>query len=775
MNLNKKKLPVIGFLSCTFMLFSICIFGKEASEIYKEKVHLNIGRDCFISGERIWYSAYCLSNMENPFQVYSRVLYVELVNYKKQHILGQILKLKEGRSASCIVIPDTLSSGMYFLKGYTNWMKNFDENRFFSVPVYIYNNYDEDNSTENLAYFFQPEPDVYIKGGDLVHNVQTEIVIHFPGLFGSTISGKLVEIMEDSTIYHQVLIDRTGLARFSLTPQWSSRYSFIFEDSHEETYRINLPEVQYSGYFINIVEANDREITLQVNESGTSIKQVLLKIMKGNETVHSVEIRNNEFQKDLKIPVKGDAHGKMDLALKDNQGKILARQSFILPENNTVCIASSDKEVKSNSKNDFIVYNNNKNSEKVLDVSVGIYKKEPSVNAGVNDLIFLDFNTKYFMDLVGNMYLLYPLISGSGHNDRIDRILTQDNVKYPVEDIGIIYSGKIDNKYEGFDVSGIEAILSIKDTLPDMQSSLTDSEGRFAFLIDKYLNQPGIIDLFGTSSRIKGKFDILPDEKFYYSSHNNGKTSITSYADSRFLHELEDETQRMLIQRAFGNINTDKFDSLINIPYSQVPFYGEPALTVFPDEFFFLPNFSEIIREIVPRARYKAGNSDCEMIVNHIKDGVKSYTPLIILDGLPVSDLCDLQMLNSDDIQRIEVQSGYRIAGNYLYNGLVAIYTSLDYRMNNFQPDERTSYSIPGYTYAPDFSDLINEKADKWERHPDFKNQLYWDPELTLKNNDKSEIEFITTDELGEYIIDIRGFSENGDPVFLKETISVVE
>ncbi len=775
MNLNMKKLLIISFLSCKLILLSTFVFGKESSEIYKEKVYLEMGQDCYISGERIWYSAYCFSNLEDPFQVYSRVLYVELVNYKKQHVLGQILKLDDGRSASCLEIPDTLSSGLYFLKGYTNWMKNFDENRYFSVPVYIYNNYDESNSAENLMYYFQPEPDIYIKGGALIHNLQTQITIHFPGLFGRVIPGELIEIQNDSTTYRQVPIDRAGLVRFSITPQWSSRYSFSFEDSRGKIFRIDLPEVEYSGYSIDIIEIDNQSITVQVNESGTSIKQAQLEITTGDKTIDILEIQKDQFQKDLKIPVKGDHHEKTDLYLKDRKDKILARQSFILSENKNISIASLNREVKSNSKNEFKIYNNNTDSENLLHVSVGIYKKEPSVNAGVNDLIYLDFNTKYFMDPVGEMYMLYPVISGSDQNDRIGRNLSEDNISYPVEDIGILYTGQLDNKNEEFAISGIEVILSVMDTLPDMQSSITDSEGRFAFLIDKYQNKAGIIDLYNISDRTTGKLNILPDEKFYYCSHNVGKASVANYTDSKFFHELEDETQRMLIQRAFGNVNTDKFDSLINMSYSQVPFYGKPALVVIPDQFFFLPNFSEIIREIVPRVRYKSGNSYCEMIVSHVDNGIRSNTPLVILDGLPVSNLCDLHMLNSDYIQRIEVQSGYRITGNYLYNGLVAIYTSLDYRMNNFQPDERTSYTIPGYTYAPDFSDLIDEKADKGERHPDFKNQLYWDPGLTLKNNDKSEIVFFTTDELGEYIVEIRGFSENGYPVFLKETISVVQ
>ena len=214
---------------------------------------------------------------------------------------------------------------------------------------------------------------------------------------------------------------------------------------------------------------------------------------------------------------------------------------------------------------------------------------------------------------------------------------------------------------------------------------------------------------------------------------------------------------------------------LNNNPYSLHGFYGDPLIVVYPGDFFFLPNFGEIIREIIPRVRFKNNNSQCELIVTDIENGIKSNTPLVLLDGIPVNNICDLQMLNSDHIQRIEVQSGLRVVGNFLYNGMVAIYTTIDYKLKNKKSNLENTFQVPGYTYSPDFSLLYGEYISKGETHPDFKNQLYWNPNVALRNNEKAEIEFLTSDELGEYVIDITGYTENGVQINRQETFLVVQ
>ena len=63
-----------------------------------------------------------------------------------------------------------------------------------------------------------------------------------------------------------------------------------------------------------------------------------------------------------------------------------------------------------------------------------------------------------------------------------------------------------------------------------------------------------------------------------------------------------------------------------------------------------------------------------------------------------------------------------------------------------------------------------NNTADN-ERIPDFRNQLFWNPEVKLNN--ESNNTFYTSDNSGLFEIVLEGFTKNGLPVSLKEIIEV--
>ncbi len=345
---------------------------------------------------------------------------------------------------------------------------------------------------------------------------------------------------------------------------------------------------------------------------------------------------------------------------------------------------------------------------------------------------------------------------------------------YPVEDIGILYSGNVVNSLNNTPVHGIEVVLSIKDTLPEVQSGITDSEGQFVFLIDKYTSKKAYIDLYKDGNRLTGSFKIRIDKKFFYDKSTKESYSLVQSSGTDFTGAIEDEAQRVIIQRAFGNQNLDRIDSLTTLPYAKGSFYGEPLLVVYPGEYFFLPNFVEIAREIVPRVKYKTGKTGCEFIVTHVENNTRSNKPLVLLDGEPVINLCDIQLLNSDHIHRIEVQSGMRVVGNYLYDGLVAIYTTPMYKSKLDNKNDRLIFDVPGFSLNPSFGDVFPiVKYNKHSISPDFKNQLYWNSNVTIKNGEEVEIEFITTDEESEYILEIDGFADDGMLIHFQKVFTV--
>jgi len=70
---------------------------------------------------------------------------------------------------------------------------------------------------------------------------------------------------------------------------------------------------------------------------------------------------------------------------------------------------------------------------------------------------------------------------------------------------------------------------------------------------------------------------------------------------------------------------------------------------------------------------------------------------------------------------------------------------------------------------SPDYSvDTI-----KFNRIPDFRNTLYWNPDMHTDKTGKASVEFYTSDEAAEYLITIEGTTTDGRTGFASSTLNV--
>ncbi len=107
----------------------------------KERLLLHTDRDLMVAGEYLFFSAY-LFNDSQDYNRQSRFAYVALRN--ASGTLERVtLNLEKGEGHGAIYIHDTLSTGVYELVGFTNWMRNQGEESYFRIPIVVVNRFDE--------------------------------------------------------------------------------------------------------------------------------------------------------------------------------------------------------------------------------------------------------------------------------------------------------------------------------------------------------------------------------------------------------------------------------------------------------------------------------------------------------------------------------------------------------------------------------------------------------------------------------------------------------
>ena len=196
----------------------------------KEKIFLHFDKKLYTTGETIWFKAYLVHGTSHQPDTLSGTLYVDLIKPDQQKIIfSRMLEVKDGVTYGDISLPDTLPSGNYKIRAYTNWMRNFDENFFYTkeIPVYNYKlpfdywnvtskiiKYDNEDSVfvffelkdqenqplkdEVYSYTIQIEDDKYIQDGVVVFNENGNVNLKFSVPNDSVVENATIKLINDS-------------------------------------------------------------------------------------------------------------------------------------------------------------------------------------------------------------------------------------------------------------------------------------------------------------------------------------------------------------------------------------------------------------------------------------------------------------------------------------------------------------------------------------------------------------------------------------------------
>ncbi|HTH81770.1 MAG TPA: hypothetical protein VL490_02470 [Mucilaginibacter sp.] len=97
---------------------------------------MQLDRSWYKHGDTLWYKAYLLNrNLSASLQ--SGLIYIELINDSSRVVKRQMIKANGGVAAGDIEIKRKFIPGTYTLRAYTNWMRNFGIEKFFSCKINI--------------------------------------------------------------------------------------------------------------------------------------------------------------------------------------------------------------------------------------------------------------------------------------------------------------------------------------------------------------------------------------------------------------------------------------------------------------------------------------------------------------------------------------------------------------------------------------------------------------------------------------------------------------
>ncbi len=103
-----------------------------------ENVYVETDRPDYPAGDTIWFSAFVLDNLHMDSTSLSKILYVDLINANNSTEKHLKLMIKDGRSYGDFIINKNSKNGIYRLRAYTQYMRNFQSEYLFEKDISVH-------------------------------------------------------------------------------------------------------------------------------------------------------------------------------------------------------------------------------------------------------------------------------------------------------------------------------------------------------------------------------------------------------------------------------------------------------------------------------------------------------------------------------------------------------------------------------------------------------------------------------------------------------------
>jgi hypothetical protein len=337
-----------------------------------------------------------------------------------------------------------------------------------------------------------------------------------------------------------------------------------------------------------------------------------------------------------------------------------------------------------------------------------------------------------------------------------------------LENYAYMLNGRVLNKSDGSPVKNAKILLAVVDSVsPKIMYSAADLKGNFRLYLNHfYDNKEIILQLADNTENLDILWDI--DKKIIPYSGNSDISVPLSAEQVTSLNQAKDIR---LIEAAYTE---EMIEKKIPERMSGVNYFANPDIIIVPANYTELVNFKEITVNLIPLIKYKYRKDSYYLQTFNFNKGTSSENNLVLLNGVPFHDINYISTLGTRDIQRIEVITSTFLAGGLTYDGVVSIYTH-DAKIPETYIKKHTLV-LQNTVAATDEENKNIEyvvPAQSRSHFPDFRNNLYWNPDLRVCGNNKVTVVFTTSQLAGKFNAKIQGITSSGIPLDASVSFSV--
>lgn len=827
-----KKLYIIIYL---FLLFSLKVHSQSASnnvgvKLFFEKAYLHTDREIYIGGETLWFSAFLVNAQNNSFTNSSNTLYVELISTSKNNnaevVDKKIIRIEQGKGAGDFKLQDSISSGSYTLRAWTNWMRNFGDQFIFEKEIKILNSFEikagdgntkkknaikttPSNHTETKQSF-KENIQFFPEGGSMLENAPSIVAFKAVNANGNNLGVEGV-ITNKSGETIAKLSSQNGKGIFFIQPEVTQIYTASGVYSNGQKFSATLPKVLSNGYSIRVVE-KDSLINVYINQTNEGEKEVLLTGKTRGKTYFSTQFLAKDLLSLVQIPKKDFPEGIMAITLYDNKGRPNCERLVYIDKKETPKITITTDKAIYNLKekvtlNIKSVDSKNNPIPAVISLAALDAKLIPANQINIMSYLLLESElkgkienpTQYFdKNNPDRFKQLNLLLLTQGWRDFLWRRLADEQIKISnVAEKGITVKGNVNQTFSGKPISNSNITLFANNAKGNkLFSGKTDSTGVYhIYGLEIYGYQ--VIKI--SSADDKGK--------------KNGYLQVDSlYKGTSLLNKTKNQLDTVLFDQKIAKEmtfrNQKKVSITDTIQLSEVKINGDKNTRLFgdvaggfgyPDESFTVTSkdfdFTNLGHYLLYKSKQAVEKTDVE---DPGKSRIvfpffgKNLQPLIIVNGKELPFTADDPQEVKDNyystyysipMNKVEkVVIKHLVGGNKLSLGaesemseiskerdVFIIYLTLKPGAIDRKNVHTINEQVDGYYETRLFYNPVSGNTS----NPNQNTTIYWKPNIFTNENGEAQVSFYNTDTKSMVNITAEGLTFNGIPVVSKAVFEV--
>jgi hypothetical protein len=680
----------------------------------REEIFIHSDRDEYIAGEDVWFNIYLIDRQSNKLLESDKIAYIELLNPENNPVIQKRFLIEKGCGPGQIQLPDSLSSGTYTIRAYTNWMKNFLPFNCFIKDIKIYNTlskkafrnkiYTDSNSKKGnfIAITLKPDADLILT----VNNSRRDVL-------ELTVKTDIRYRIDNSNVFY-LFIQTHGIINHISSEK-------IFSDSAG----INISR--------NELIPGINQITI-FDSQGKPICEKYIYTPEKKEQLLSVNSVDSYYKRD-KISLNLTLEDVLSTPL--NTANLSVSVSPVVA-NNLESVGARDYMILGSEFN--MAPAGTINGEKISRLSP---KRVDSM------LLTVKSNWIEWEKIL---------------NDNLPVRENQVENKYHY------LTGKLLTLDQKPPDTAEYLLLSSPDKVATFQYARTDIKGNFSFRIpiDESIRDY-IIQLDDATKKHKINIESSFSGKYLKSiviSDLKGKSPPSYISEFSVNYQVNKIYETSFIG-----------DQVIPEIHSKIPkrFYGKPEIELIMADYIKLPVMEEVFFELLPGVSLKERKSVYEIsLADPITKKDYDKSPGLMIDGVIINDATIIANTDPETVERIDVVKEKYFIGNYMFYGVINMITKAGDFSSVTLPDYaiRIPYKVldPVWLFSsPDYS----VSGSKDNHIPDFRNTLYWNPSVKTDINGKAKLEFWTSDIISDYEINIQGVTSEGKFISVRKIISV--